>query len=329
MPLEFLKRVRSMKNRYNKEFIRILSINFIFIVIFINGYSLGEKSLIDYFREHPKGVLICKIREHIHGESCKISYDRQKYIIKLKRNHEQKTIQLRNSGTLEKPIFKIILQGKWPSESVETKLFNQDSEVLFGRYPDNIHLNIQYNRGISEYFDRHFYTYISIEFKDNSDLKKYETEFTHLCLYSGGINEFKKEVLSTNKYKYPQIDTLNEIDTIYWHSYHEICLPKSYEGCYVKSILLSRIIKDIYPDYPPPIGLLIENPDLAFDDSLLGRVEWQYHFVLFYVNKEDQKIYILDPFFLDDGVIEFDDWNRRINSGNNDKTKFEIYQIEE
>ena len=129
--------VRSMNNRYNKEFIKLLSINFIFIVIYINGYSLGEKSLITYFNEHPKGILICKIHEDIHGDSCVISYDSPNYIIKLMRNHVQKTIQLRNFGTLEKPIFKIILQSNWPSESDETKLFNQDSEVLFVRNTGN------------------------------------------------------------------------------------------------------------------------------------------------------------------------------------------------
>ena len=126
-----------------------------------------------------------------------------------------------------------------------------------------------------------------------------------------------------------QINSLKEIDTIYWDSYHKICLPKSHDGCYVKSILLSRIIKDKYHGYPPPIGLIIENPDLGFDDSTYGRVNWDYHFVLFYVNKEDQKIYILDTFFLDDGVIEFDDWNKRVTGRNKDKTKVKICQIEE
>ena len=319
-----------MKNRYIKEFIKLLSINFIFIVIFINGYSLGEKSLINYFNDYPKETLKCTIHEDIHGDSCEISYDKPYYIIKLKRNHEQKTIQLHNVGTLEKPIFKVILQGNWPSESDETKLFNQDSEVLFVRNMGYIALYLQYNRDISEYFDRDFYTYISIDFKDNSDFEKYETNSTTVSCFSvGGINEFKKEVLSTNKNKYSQINTLKEIDTIYLYSYNKLCLPKSHDGCYVKSVLLSRIIKDKYHGYPPPIGLVIENSDLGFDDSTYGRVNWDYHFALFYVNKEDQKIYILDTFFLDEGVIEFDDWNKRFTGVNKDKTKVKICQIEE
>ena len=173
-----------MKNRYNKEFIKLLSINFIFIVIFINGYSLGEKSLINYFNEYPEGTLICKIHDYIHGDSCEISYDKPDYIIKLKRNHEQKTIQLHNVGTLEKPIFKVILQGNWPSESDETKLFNQDSEVLFVRNMGNIALYPQYNSGISEYFDRSFHAYIFLlNLKTIVILEKYETNFTTVsCL---------------------------------------------------------------------------------------------------------------------------------------------------
>ena len=331
MALEFLKKVRSMKNRYNKEFIKLLSINFIFIVIFINGYSLGEKSLINYFNDHPKGILICKstIHEYIRGDSCVISYEKPNYIIKIEKDHKQKTIQLYNYGTLEKPIFKIISQANWQLGFNETKVFNQDSEVLFVRNKGDITLYIQYNRGIRIYFDSRFFASLSLEFEDNSDLKSYETKFTESCSYISGINEFKKEVLSTSKYEYPQIGTLKEIDKIYRDSYHKLCLPKSENGCYPKSVLLTKIIKDKFPDYPLPIGINIVSPYLSFHDSTLGMIKWFYHFVLFYVNKEDQKIYILDTFFLDDGVIEFDEWNKRVNGGKNDKTKVEICRIEE
>ena len=320
-----------MKNKYNKEFIKLLSINFIFIVIFINGYSLGEISLINYFNDHPKGILICTIHQYIHGNSCEISYDRPNYIIKLKRDHEQKTIQLHNVGTSEKPIFKVILQDNWPSEDEdEIDPFNQDNEILFKRNNDNIVLYIQYKRGINKYYDSKFFAYFSIDFEKNSDLETYETKLTETCLYMGTINELEKEVLSTHRYKYPQIDTLKEIDKIYRNSYHQLCLPKSQDGCYIKSVLLSRIIKDKYHhDYPPPIALMIINPDLGLDDTTLGSVKWRYHYVLFYVNKEDQKIYILDTFFLDDGVIEFDDWIKRINGKNDYTTIVEACRIEE
>ena len=328
MPLEFLKKVRNMKNTYNKYLIKLLFIKFIFIVIFINGYSLGEKSLVSYFNDHPNGILSCSVDYDTYDGSCKISYERRNYMIKIIENHEQKTILLHNDGTSQKPIFKVISQKNWPSASKETKLFNQESEILFERKVDNIILYIQYNRGISKYYDNEFNIHIIINFKKNIDLERYENNFTtRSCFFVGGVNEFKREVLGRQD-KYPQINTLGEIDTIYWVSSHKLCLPKSLYGCDVKSFLLNKIIIEEFPYYPLPIGLEIVSPYLKFHDSTLGRVKWVYHFVLFYINKEDQKIYILDTFFLDDGVIEFDEWNKRVNGGNNDETDVYICRIE-
>ena len=47
--------------------------------------------------------------------------------------------------------------------------------------------------------------------------------------------------------------------------------------------------------------------------------------VLFYLNKEDDKIYILDPIFLDDGVIAFDDWIKLVIYG--DDFQIWVYDI--
>ena len=310
------------------KFIKLFFIGLFFSITFSNGYSLGEKSLISYFNDHPNGVLRCTISEKIYYGACIISYESPNYIIKTVTPHEQKTIHLQNFGTSEKPIFKIISQDGWLSTSKETKLFNQESKILFVREVKSIALYTQYNRGISKYFDNELYSSIFIEFKINSNLKKYETKFTHSCSFVGGVNEFKMEVLGRQD-KYPQIDNLREINKIYWVSYHKLCLPKSHNGCYPKSVLFTRIIKDKFPEYPVPIGIKIVSPYLSFHDSTLDMIKWCYHFVLFYVNKEDQKIYILDTFFLDDGVIEFDEWNKKVNGGNNDKTEVNICRIEE
>ena len=322
-----MKNMNKKKLNYILIKLKILFISLIFIIEFNKLYSLGEKSLVSYFIEYPKSKLNCvvgKTDERFILTSkflCVISYEDSEYVIKLNNGNEKKIIKLHNFGTNENPYFRIIEQDKFSIDNyIKEKLFDESRTIIFIRNSKDITLYLQHNRGINNFLDMIFENFIEIFFDNNEHLDKFESGYISFkACKPQNLEEFREYIL---KYKddFPKIDTLDDIKIIYKDSLLESCLPMTIYGCYSKATILSKIITKNY-SYEPPMCLYLVGKDIVINTKDLGMVEWTNHIVLFYLNKEDDKIYVLDPYFLQDGVIAFDDWIKIVTHGDD----FKIY----
>ena len=237
----------------------------------------------------------------------------------MNNGNEQKIIKLKNFGTNESPIFKVIEQDDFSIDGyIKEKLFDESRSIIFTKSSKNITLYLQHNRGINDFLDMEFNNFIKVYFDKNENLDKYESGSVSFKVYKKQNLEQFREFVLQYKYIFPQIDTLDDIKKIYRESLVESCLPMSTHGCHLKANILSKIITK-NPAYKAPIMLYLEGKDLGIYTQNLEMVEWANHVVLIYINKEDDKIYVLDPYFLQDGVIAFDNWIKLVAHGNNFK----------
>ena len=314
------------------------------------SFSFSDKDLISYFARHPDAKIKCYYWSEkvyfLQDFSCEIFYSDNIYHILFFRDYQghniSSQIKFINTGTSDKPNFEIIYQD--PFYDMYTKIykhfFYKNSRVLFYNPDKNIvYFLIRYTKGINQYLDNkyhsifYFYTDISTPDPSSCYLNK---------VFTSKSSEFYKTLDSENFS--PQIPTLtlDKIKSIYQMALKEQHCFKSSSGCVYKAITLFDTIAIQNPDISKPLVMKtsrichnIENfPSDIQIESYDEEVEpyfhkcnkaWKFHRVLIYRASDDKKIYVLDPYFLEEGVIEYNQWISEYLKATND-FKVKLYQ---
>ena len=322
-------------------------LNLIFIIPFLS-FSFSDKDLIHYFNQHPDAKIKCYLGYNVYfleEFSCEISYRNKAYYIYFTSHdlgHTQYQIVFINIGTSDKPNFEIVYQDRFYEKYSNTykKLFDKDSRVLF--YDPNtekIYFFIRYTKGINQYLDNHYHS--TLYFYKDDIIPKSSSDYLNK-VFTSKSSEFYKILDSENfSPKIPTL-TLDKIKSIYKMALKEQHCFKSLFGCRYKTMTLfdtiamqnpdisktlvmitDKIFHDI-KDYKPHTYIISNNPKVISYFFNFDKY-WNFHQVLIYRASDDEKIYVLDPYFLEDGVIEYDQWRLEYLKAQNDFT-VELYQ---
>ena len=273
-------------------------------------YSLGEMSLIKYFYKHPHKNLSCEVDSGLDDPIltdnylCSISYKNSIYTITLSLDGKDTKIELKNIGTCQEPLFKIINQDEFTSSYfMGKKIFVDANPVVFERNHIGISLYFEYVKGLSKETDNIFLNLINIAFYNNEGLKDLEKNYSVICSPAKDTGDFEKSVISNNN---AVLSTKTEIDEIYKKSMERFHWNKLCQGCSLKALSLSYAIKNIFPEKPQPI-LIQLNKEEGNGFYFHGfSTKFRVHYALGYVS--DKKLYILDPLVgneVIDGVMQW------------------------
>ena len=323
-------------------------LNLIFIIPYL-CFSFSEKDLIHYFTQHPDNKITCYTAEYIYflkDFSCEILYRKDSYYIYfsnsyLKHNNLSK-IRFINTGTSDKPNFKIIDQDLFYDKysNTDKHFFYLNSRILFYAKSVNIIIiSIRYDKGVNQLFynDYHatFYFY-------TKSVTAEPSRFYLKKIFTSNSLEFYKTLDSENFSPNIPTLTLDKIKSIYQMALEEQQCFKSNFGCEHKAISLFDTIAIQNPDISKPLVMntsrICHNID-NFQSNIYVKSHtekvaplffecdkvWKFHQVLIYRASDDKKIYVLDPYFLEDGVIEYDQWRLEHLKAINNFT-VELYQ---
>ena len=294
------------------------SLYLICIIINYSAYAIGELSIIKYFEQYPHNHLNCEINNnpylYIFKEKfvCSIYFDNSTYIIKLDSDGNSKFIKLKNIGSMQMPIFKIIQQDEFesPYYSGLKKLFDDKNKVVVGRYGLEISIELAYVKELSAFINYYFFEKILILFNHNPQLEHLEDMYTIHCYGEQNLSKFKKNLLATG---HARIANSEEIDEIYEKSLQQFSWDKICLGCSLKAYLLFDKIHEFFPSKTHPVLIIAKGSKIGFyyGDTLN---EWSIHYVLAYISNSENEIYILDPFF-SNHIIKLNEWVKKFNFG--------------
>ena len=320
----------------------------ILIIIFISKYAFatGEQLLLTYLASNPENILKCRISamstlfKDNSTVECNIYYLSNGFIIELSFDeNKHKLITIKNTG-IDHISLKIIHQDKFKSDffSEDSKIFNEEIPIRTFKNGQTIRLNLKYNTDLHRGLDHDYILSVNVTL-DRDCLPTTENN-TFLILkevFSSSFNELEiKKLFKDNN---ATISNLDNIKEIYASAYKSSNFVKSISGCDYKNLQLLDKIHETFPLEPYPLILRISGnikpkslqSKFSIKNHKIGKqiwirnYGWGFHEVSAYLNNDDNKIYILDPFFEKDGVLEYQEWLDKLNTSGHPKIK--IYKL--
>ena len=309
----------------------------ILIIIFISEYAFatGEKLLLAYLDSHSKDRLDCQIgystlfMQNNSTVECTIYSLPNGFVIELSFDeNKNKLIKIENTG-IDRISLKIIDQDKFKSDffSEDSKIFSEDIPIKTFKNGQTIRLALKYNRNLHEGLNNDYILSVYVTLKRDCFQPTENDTFLYLKeVYSEFFNEVEiKELFKDN---HATISNLDNIKKIYTSAYTSSNFVKSISGCDYKNLQLVDKIHEIFPLEPYPLILTISGrikpasfqSKLCIKNHNTGKQTlkefcgWKFHEVSAYLNNDDNKIYILDPFFEKDGVLEYQEWLDKLNT---------------
>ncbi len=299
-------------------------------IIPLLSFPFSEKDLIHYLTQHPDCKITCYPNENIYflqNFSCYLLYRNNFYYIYffnhyLAHNNLSK-IKFINTGTSDKPNLEIIDQDPFYDKfsNTDKHFFYPNSRILFYDTGQNvIYISIRYNRGVNQLLDNDYHT----TFYFSTAGIAYTRSYLKKIFISNSL-QFNTLLDSTRISDQIPTLTLDKIKSIYRIAFKEQKCFKSIFGCVYKTITLLDTIAIQNPHIPSPLVMramhiyhdIEDFPSVIRIESNNEKVKdliqqhskfWNFHQVLIYRASDDEKIYVLDPYFLEDGVIEYNRW---------------------
>ncbi len=323
--------------------------NFFFIIPLL-VFSFQDSDLINYFTSHPNEEINCYWSEHIYfleGFSCEIFYRNNSYHLLFSNRYRGNTISSQiefiNTGTVDKPNFQIIYQDEFYDEKSNSykHFFYENSRIIFIDNDERtVSFLIRYAQGANEHLEEQYHS--NFYFYKHEFFRSEPSTFSLKKIITSKSLEFYKAFDSSNFSSEIPTLKLDKIKSIYQMALKEQHCFKSPFGCLYKMIALFDTIVIQNPDIPKPLvmitDIILHN---ISDYKIIGHIKyheerfksypsaimkiWKSHVVLIYRASDDKKIYVLDPYFLEDGVIEYDQWLLEYLKAKNDFT-VELYQ---
>ena len=310
----------------------------IIIIIFITNYSFatGEKILLAYINEHKDSRLDCFVRNlllsiHKSTVKCSIYYQPNGFVIELSvDDNKNKLIKVEDIG-INTILLQIINQDKFKSDFfvTDSKIFNDEEPIKVFKMSENIDLILEYNRSLNAYLDNDYSVLVSVTINEDKDKHLLFIEndiflfLNQVRLVFFNETEIKKLFIDNNA----SISNLDDIKKIYRSAYRLTNFAHSNDSCDYKNLLLLDKIHELFPLGNYPLTLRIYSKIMpksvghkiyirnyrTGEQTVIFFCGWGFHEVSAYLNKDDNKIYILDPYFEKDGVIEYESWRKEIN----------------
>ena len=301
-------------------------LNLIFILPFLS-FSFTGKDLIDYFTKHPDKRIKCFHHEDDDiyflkdYDKCEMFYSGSTYHISFYITgsvHPNQQIEFINKGTSDKPNFEIIYDDPFFDRYTHEykNFFKQKGTILFYNIDTdtgNTYFYIPFNEKINKYIDDKYH---ALFYFNSYDLTLKPNRASLNKIFKSKSSEFYKR-LDANPDS-PKIPTLrlDEIKSIYRIAFEQQKCFKSKFGCVYKTITLLDTIARQNPDIPRPLVMIGEYINHNMDRYVTNHLN--FYQVLIYRASDDEKIYVLDPYFLENGVIEYDQWRLEYLKAQND-----------
>ena len=312
------------------------------------AFATGEKILLEYINAHRDNRLDCSVghsRLIIYDATikCSIYYQPNGFVIELSfDDNKNKLIKVEDIG-INSILLQIINQDKFKSDFfvTDSKVFNDEEPIKVFKMGKTINLILEYNRSLNADLDNDYSVQVSVIINEDKDkhLLFIEND-TFLYLNQTRLIFFNeteiKKLFIDNK---ASISNLDDIKKIYRSAYMLTNFANSTDSCDYKNLLLLDKIHELFPLGNYPLTLMIYSnikPKSVGHKVYIRNYRtggqkviyfcgWYFHVVSAYLNNDDNKNYILYPYFEKDGVIEYESWKRKLNIF--DDGRIEIYKL--